>query len=460
MSNLLVSDGTLTAQIDRRMELSRTVIFLASWVFLLIGSIAAVVDPKAAVDATVVVPLTRRYRRSQRNDILTLAAAEVLEPIEDLGNVQYTGEVLLGKPQQSAVMVFDTGSSNLWVKKSGYDPSISTTAKRLPGHTHLIFVQGAMDGSMFEDSVHLRNITLTSVGLISLEHEEDSMGTIQADGVVGLAPSAQCNVGFSFVKHLLLETQIHVFTFFLTGYTEGSMLAFGPPLLEWCKPEDLTYVPVEGIIPSMSQWIFSGRLKLRHSVFFAGNFLLDTGTSFLGIDASGLDRLLAAMLPSGQMEHCFMEDEAFYVCNCSIVDYDRPPLILHAGKASFPLHVGDLFGTMTDGMCLFEAQVIPDHMPFILGDTFLRKVVAVFDYRNMRIGLANRMASHTGHAEKPLSEQASANTLIVVGFVCCVALLLVLTKYEVPFRRWRRREQVAVAQRVACSSFDGSYIQL
>merc|ERR1739848_230131 len=55
--------------------------------------------------------------------------------------------------------------------------------------------------------------------------------------------------------------------------------------------------------------------------------------------------------------------------------------------------MGDIFSTKTDpqtGLCPLEVQVGADTMPLILGDTFLRTIIPIFDAERLRIGLAQR----------------------------------------------------------------------
>ena len=62
-------------------------------------------------------------------------------------------------------------------------------------------------------------------------------------------------------------------------------------------------------------------------------------------------------------------------------------------------------------MCILEVTPTADSLPFLLGDTFLRKVVAVFDAGNKRVGLARRTGrGRKGNASSSRSSRASKSS--------------------------------------------------
>jgi len=63
--------------------------------------------------------------------------------------------------------------------------------------------------------------------------------------------------------------------------------------------------------------------------------------------------------------------------------------------ALFPIQPSELLTPTSPGSdsCVLEVQPIMDGMPFILGDTFLRTVAAIFDTSGPRIGLARRLGA-------------------------------------------------------------------
>lgn len=91
------------------------------------------------------------------------------EIIKDYSNAQYFGSVSIGSPPQSFQVIFDTGSSNLWVpkvgcshcgnpffgKKNKYDHDSSTTYATDGADFEIMYGSGSVSGYFSLDSVTL-----------------------------------------------------------------------------------------------------------------------------------------------------------------------------------------------------------------------------------------------------------------------------------------------------------------
>ena len=88
--------------------------------------------------------------------------------IKDYANAQYFGVVEIGTPPQSFEVIFDTGSSNLWVPKVGcthcglpfishkskYDDSKSSTYEADGEDFEIMYGSGSVKGFFFERPGH------------------------------------------------------------------------------------------------------------------------------------------------------------------------------------------------------------------------------------------------------------------------------------------------------------------
>ena len=102
------------------------------------------------------------------------------ESIKDYANAQYYGSISIGSPPQSFEVIFDTGSSNLWVPKVGcthcgnpyfgtpkakYDHIKSTSYQADGKDFEIMYGSGSVSGYFSEDdgmriSIRGRNIIL------------------------------------------------------------------------------------------------------------------------------------------------------------------------------------------------------------------------------------------------------------------------------------------------------------
>lgn len=180
---------------------------------------------------------------TSKNDLSTSNAAEILQNFLD---TQYYGYITIGTPPQKFLVIFDTGSSNLWVPSSHhsllciaclfhnkYYSSSSSTYEKNGTSFSIQYGSGSTSGYLSTDVVGLSGINIqdqtfgeaTSISLLPFT-------TARFDGIFGLA-FPQISVDsvippfFNAVKQKLLDP---IFSFYLNRNVkdkDGGELMFG-----------------------------------------------------------------------------------------------------------------------------------------------------------------------------------------------------------------------------------------
>ncbi|XP_010445260.1 PREDICTED: aspartic proteinase oryzasin-1-like [Camelina sativa] len=118
-------------------------------------------------------------------------------PIENSNGDIYYGELTIGTPGQRFTVVFDTGSSDLWVPSGNwpgtkphnlYDAQRSSTYKPNGSNVELKYGQGSLTGFLSIDTVDVGGITITDQYFTEARStpEGDRFRTATFDGVFGL----------------------------------------------------------------------------------------------------------------------------------------------------------------------------------------------------------------------------------------------------------------------------------
>ena len=137
--------------------------------------------------------------------MLSLASAKkqkvLVKDLNDFMDVQIFSKIAIGTPPQEFEVIFDTGSSWLWVADKDCSNCIMDNTFSTQNSTSYNLIQydpiqvnygtGALWGKYGEDSVCVaENACVTNFRLLSSMFNVDLSG-VQADGIVGLAPAAQ-----------------------------------------------------------------------------------------------------------------------------------------------------------------------------------------------------------------------------------------------------------------------------
>nr|XP_035924020.1 napsin-A isoform X1 [Halichoerus grypus] len=342
----------------------------------------------------------------------------ILVPLSNYMNVQYYGEIGLGTPPQNFSVVFDTGSSNLWV------PSIRCHFFSVPCWFHhrfnskasssfqpngtkfaIQYGTGKLDGILSEDKLTIGGIKGASVIFGEALWEPSLVFTFaHFDGILGLGFPILAVGGVrppldTLVDQGLLDKP--VFSFYLNrdpaAADGGELVLGGSDPAHYIPP--LTFLPVT--IPAYWQ-IHMERVNVDTGLTLCAQgcaAILDTGTSLITGPTEEIQALHAAI---GGLSLLLGE----YLIQCSKIP-TLPPISFLLGGVWFNLTAQDYVIQIARGgvrLCLSGFQALDMPPPagplWILGDVFLRSYVAVFDRGNLtggaRVGLARARSRGAG----------------------------------------------------------------
>uniref|UniRef100_A0ACD5TRM2 Uncharacterized protein n=1 Tax=Avena sativa TaxID=4498 RepID=A0ACD5TRM2_AVESA len=221
-------------------------------------------------------------------------------PLDNYLDTQYYGEIGVGTPPQNFTVIFDTGSSNLWVPSSKcyfsiacylhhkYKATKSSTYIKNGETCTISYGSGSIAGFFSEDNVLVGDLVVKNQKFIETTHEASPTFIIgKFDGILGLG-FPEISVGSappiwqSMQEQKLIEKDI--FSFWLNrdpDASAGGELVFGGVDQKHYKGEH-TYVPVT----SKGYWqIDMGDLLIdgQSTGYCAGGCaaIVDSGTSLL-----------------------------------------------------------------------------------------------------------------------------------------------------------------------------------
>jgi hypothetical protein len=321
------------------------------------------------------------------------------EIIKDYANAQYYGTVKIGSPPQEFQVIYDTGSSNLWVPEVGcvhcgykwihggknkYDSDASQTFVEDGSDFSIQYGSGAVSGVFAEDSVILADDIEVKNQKFATIHDAAGMGIAYTfayfDGILGLGFDSISVGGVETVFHQAIEqgaVEKPMFAFYLGDNADGE-LTFGgyddtkfEGDLSWVSLSDATYwrINTDGV---------------KIGLFSSGpsDAIVDSGTSLITGPSKDI---LAIALEIGAKPTITGQ----YTIDCEKVD-DIPEITWTIDGKDYPVPGKDLV-ISASGTCLFAMMGMDFPKPgpqWILGDVFMRKYYTVFDYEEERVGFA------------------------------------------------------------------------
>ncbi|XP_012518183.1 PREDICTED: pepsin A [Propithecus coquereli] len=320
------------------------------------------------------------------------------QPLENYLDTEYFGTIGIGTPTQDFTVVFDTGSSNLWVPSiycssaactdhNRFNPEDSSTYEATSQSISITYGTGSMTGILGYDTVHVGGISDTNQ-IFGLSESEPGSFLYYApfDGILGLAyPSISASGATPVFDNIWDQGLVSedLFSVFLSSDDKsGSVVIFGGIDSSYYTGE-LHWVPVsyEGYWQITVDSITMDGETIACSE--GCQAIVDTGTSLLTGPTSAIANIQSYI---GASE----DSDGLMAVSCSSVD-SLPKIIFTINGVQYPLPAS-AYILEEDGICTsgFEGMDVSTSTGelWILGDVFIRQYYTVFDRANNRVGLA------------------------------------------------------------------------
>ncbi|CAD6196795.1 unnamed protein product [Caenorhabditis auriculariae] len=350
-------------------------------------------------------PIEPQERFALRRFQLTSQAQH--QHVADFRDFAYFGNITVGTPPQTFLVVLDTGSANVWVpdascgkhelfsacsRKKRYNSAISTTYAQDGRKFRINYGTGSASGYFGNDTLCFSDTTLCvpSQTFGQATNLAPFFARQDIDGILGLgftelavnrAPPPFINA----VNQGLVDEPI--FTVYLEHhglrrYPTGGVFTYGGQDEENCGPV-VTWVP----LTKASYWQFHLQgigIKSADEHNQGWEVISDTGTSFIG----GPSSIIQSLARKYGASYDFSTDS--YVVPCAKIN-EMPTIKMLINGETLEFHPSNIIARSSYEECdltLFDLYSPAFSPTWILGDPFIRQYCNIHDVGNKRLGLA------------------------------------------------------------------------
>ncbi|KAI3357381.1 hypothetical protein L3Q82_015819, partial [Scortum barcoo] len=337
--------------------------------------------------------LWEEYRKKYPYNPMAKFIQSGTESMTNDADLSYYGVISIGTPPQSFSVIFDTGSSNLWVPSvycssqacenhRRFNPQQSSTFTWGSQSLSIQYGTGSMTGYLASDVVEVGGITVNNQVFGLSETEAAFMANMVADGILGLAfqSIASDNVVpvFNNMVSQGLVSQPQFSVYLSSNSEQGSEVVFGgvdsshyTGQITWIPLSSATYWQI-----NMDSVTINGQ-----TVACSGGCqaIIDTGTSLIVGPTSDINNLNSWV---GASTNQYGEA----IVNCQNIQ-SMPDVTFTLNGNAFTVSASAYVSQSSYGCSTGFGQGGSQQL-WILGDVFIREYYAIFDSQAQYIGLA------------------------------------------------------------------------
>ena len=317
-------------------------------------------------------------------------------PISNYVDAQYYGPITIGTPGQKFTVIFDTGSSNLWVPSvlckslsclhmNKYNNAHSSSYQADGRTMSITYGSGSVVGTVDSDTLGIAGLSVKKVLFGEMKNLTWNFVASKFDGILGLAWQSISVLGLPTVFDTMIAQGLvsqHSFSFYLTQTQSavGSSLVLGGINNKYFTGT-FKYYPLiaENYWMIKVDYASVNGKRLTKDPF---NGIVDSGTSVIVGSKSIVAEILIAIGAAGTIDCGRIPTlpTVSFTINGDV--YDLP-------ASMYVLQVTDQQG---DTQCVVGIQAINFPASFgptvILGDSFIKYYYTHFDKDGERVGFA------------------------------------------------------------------------
>ncbi|XP_062330232.1 pepsin A-like [Osmerus eperlanus] len=313
------------------------------------------------------------------------------EPMTNDFDLAYFGVISIGTPPQSFSVIFDSGSSNLWIPSvycssaacknhQKFNPGLSSTFRNSGKSLSISYGTGSMKGFLGYDTVEVGGIQIRNQIFGLSQSEAPFMAHMKADGILGLAyPRLSASGATPVFDNMMSQHLINqdIFSVYLSrNSAAGSEVTFGGVDPQHYTGQ-ITWIPLSSEMYwqiTVDSITINGRVVACQGGCQA---IVDTGTSLIAGPQADIASMNSAVGATGQ--------NGDNMVNCNNIG-SLPEIIFNIHGHAFTLPASAYIRQSQYYGCRTGFQG-GDNL-WILGDVFIREYYTIFSRAQNMVGLA------------------------------------------------------------------------